>query len=653
MSNQQIEQNELLFHEKEDVLCFHGPLLYEARVLKAEIWNPGDSETGDTGPHYYIHYKGWKSSYDEWVANARVLKYNQDNLEEQARLKEKHNQSKKRKSAKITPPKAVAQEDPLTREKPSTLGASSKITKPVANTSKRSTIVENKLSESSPVSKSGRSLKPTEKKEEIKKDESKSKKGKEDVKKEAAKNEDIKSKKGKDSPPEAVGVHEKGEERSEDKMDIDLLDVTEEYKAENTAESQDFMEISQPQEQDGLGSTQDRAGKRKFAEVDKTPKFNLPSETEALFRTRPEIEIGIPESLQIKLVDDWETIAKLGLLPRPITFNEILGRWVEYQRKQDSQEEENQKKEEPIQSNIENSTCEEASSKLNMEADDAENKDQDSEFDSLAPKPTANGEGNQEVGVLTPVKDTNLEAESAPQFEAESDGQRINEIEAELKPIADATLDLTIAAPNNQKIVTSADNGPSSAIPHEPSDIYHEVVEGLKKYFERTLRHTLLYNSERPILTELLKTKPNQSFGDIFGAEHMLRLFVKLPEFLAHTEIEYDCVQELTFRITQIMAFLNMGIHEFFDPSPTQITFLVSPSKKPRINPPQPRRSAASWKNQPGLTCANCGTQDTPGWRVGSTQDEKLCNACGLYYAKHRIQRPSNLWGLIRSKRKA
>ncbi|CAG8509067.1 1404_t:CDS:10 [Ambispora gerdemannii] len=35
-----------------------------------------------------------------------------------------------------------------------------------------------------------------------------------------------------------------------------------------------------------------------------------------------------------------------------------------------------------------------------------------------------------------------------------------------------------------------------------------------------------------------------------------------------------------------------------------------------------------------GARCANCGTSDTPGWRA----------ACGLYYAKNRSHRPSNLW---------
>ncbi|CAG8576499.1 16171_t:CDS:10, partial [Acaulospora morrowiae] len=46
----------------------------------------------------------------------------------------------------------------------------------------------------------------------------------------------------------------------------------------------------------------------------------------------------------------------------------------------------------------------------------------------------------------------------------------------------------------------------------------------------------------------------------------------------------------------------------------------------------------------PAGKCANCQTTDTPGWRAGETPDQKLCNACGLYYSKNKSHRPSNLW---------
>lgn len=47
----------------ERVLCYHGPLIYEAKVLKAENWDERTSKAGGaTGPHYFVHYKGWKQT---------------------------------------------------------------------------------------------------------------------------------------------------------------------------------------------------------------------------------------------------------------------------------------------------------------------------------------------------------------------------------------------------------------------------------------------------------------------------------------------------------------------------------------------------------------------------------------------------------------
>lgn len=87
-------------------LAYHGPLLYEAKILK--IHEP-DSENvilkdkkeiktestkdqnipedlfSETG--YFVHYKGWKSSWDEWVGKRRLRTYTIENLKLQKELK--------------------------------------------------------------------------------------------------------------------------------------------------------------------------------------------------------------------------------------------------------------------------------------------------------------------------------------------------------------------------------------------------------------------------------------------------------------------------------------------------------------------------------------------------------------------------------------
>ncbi|KAJ7916541.1 MRG-domain-containing protein [Mycena leptocephala] len=57
----------------ENVLCYHGPLIYAA---DAEEKN---TITGQEGQHYFVHYKGWKTTWDEWVPATRLLKDNEVN----------------------------------------------------------------------------------------------------------------------------------------------------------------------------------------------------------------------------------------------------------------------------------------------------------------------------------------------------------------------------------------------------------------------------------------------------------------------------------------------------------------------------------------------------------------------------------------------
>ncbi|KAI9513477.1 MRG-domain-containing protein [Russula earlei] len=68
------------FVVNERVLCYHGPLIYEAKVLKCEVWDETNTKLDTVGPHYFVHYKGWKQTWDEWVPTARLLKFNEVNL---------------------------------------------------------------------------------------------------------------------------------------------------------------------------------------------------------------------------------------------------------------------------------------------------------------------------------------------------------------------------------------------------------------------------------------------------------------------------------------------------------------------------------------------------------------------------------------------
>jgi len=82
------------FQEGEKVLCFHGPLIYEAKCLQYRF----DDEENTC--QYQIHYSGWNKNWDEWVPESRVLKFNETNLQKQKELHKAQKAEPKSKRAK-------------------------------------------------------------------------------------------------------------------------------------------------------------------------------------------------------------------------------------------------------------------------------------------------------------------------------------------------------------------------------------------------------------------------------------------------------------------------------------------------------------------------------------------------------------------------
>ena len=79
--------------EGEKILCFHGPLIYEAKIQQVEIQN--------SIPKYFIHYRGWNKNWDEWVPEARMMKYSNDNVEIQKDLCLAHEAKESAKKLKL------------------------------------------------------------------------------------------------------------------------------------------------------------------------------------------------------------------------------------------------------------------------------------------------------------------------------------------------------------------------------------------------------------------------------------------------------------------------------------------------------------------------------------------------------------------------
>ena len=84
------------------VFAYHGPLMYEAKVLKihragldvVELME-GKEDDVDRYPRlkhlreidtYFLHYSGWNSKWDEWVGIERILEHNDENKLKKSQL---------------------------------------------------------------------------------------------------------------------------------------------------------------------------------------------------------------------------------------------------------------------------------------------------------------------------------------------------------------------------------------------------------------------------------------------------------------------------------------------------------------------------------------------------------------------------------------
>ncbi|ORZ40501.1 MRG-domain-containing protein [Catenaria anguillulae PL171] len=69
------------YSTNERVLCYHRSLIYEAKILRTRKEDDGSAR-------YLVHYKGWNSKWDEWVASDRMLKDTPVNRQLQAQIAE-------------------------------------------------------------------------------------------------------------------------------------------------------------------------------------------------------------------------------------------------------------------------------------------------------------------------------------------------------------------------------------------------------------------------------------------------------------------------------------------------------------------------------------------------------------------------------------
>ena len=88
-------------------------------------------------------------------------------------------------------------------------------------------------------------------------------------------------------------------------------------------------------------------------------------------------------------------------------------------------------------------------------------------------------------------------------------------------------------------------------------------VAALKLYFDRSCAAFLLYRFERLQLQQYLDSRPGSDervLCQVYGAEHMLRLFVKLPLLLSHANLSPTDAAALASRLQRVVDWLDANL---------------------------------------------------------------------------------------------
>lgn len=99
-----------------------------------------------------------------------------------------------------------------------------------------------------------------------------------------------------------------------------------------------------------------------------------------------------------------------------------------------------------------------------------------------------------------------------------------------------------------------------------------ELFDGIRLFFEKALPSVLLYKTERKQYEDIKKLMSGKPMSEIYGAEHLIRLFVRLPGLLGNASVKDAEKRQLQAKLNDFLKYLQKNHTAWFATEYTSVS---------------------------------------------------------------------------------
>ena len=90
-----------------------------------------------------------------------------------------------------------------------------------------------------------------------------------------------------------------------------------------------------------------------------------------------------------------------------------------------------------------------------------------------------------------------------------------------------------------------------------------QIINQIRFYFNESLSTILLYNNERSQYYAVSNNFNNLAMDQIYGVEHLCRLFVKLPKLISSNDLNYATKIKFEEIINDLMRYIGLKLFKY------------------------------------------------------------------------------------------